>query len=198
MITGTEQQTAAVDKKEYPVIALINKVYARPVTLNDLKRTQEIVDLINTAFMTNASWTSVKSFLKGARVTYEEIEELIRETAAGNKRTMFICAFEKRWAQDKQENEESLVATHLIIEAKLPPAGRIEAPEEDDSGSLGYNSTVFIVFEARAEMIAWYRRMGARVIGVMKHPNPQRLKDKNSVYLLMKFNFEDIARVYKL
>ncbi|KAG2225539.1 hypothetical protein INT45_010366 [Circinella minor] len=120
-----EATTFLLQKKHY---ILKDNIYLRAVNVKDLERVDQITSVVNSAFVTNAGWTSISSLINGDKVTPGDIKALILETIDYERtKTQLLCAFERHPTKikngnntnyddykEKEVDNESVIGTYLI------------------------------------------------------------------------------------
>ncbi|KAI7857747.1 hypothetical protein BDC45DRAFT_566198 [Circinella umbellata] len=128
-----EATAPLLQKKHY---ILKDNIYLRAVNVKDLKRVDQITSVVNSAFVTNAGWTSISSLINGDKVTPDDIKALIHETIDYEKtKTQLLCIFKRHPTSSKNGNntnyndsEEKEVDGESVIGTYLIKGGRTNFP----------------------------------------------------------------------
>ncbi|CDH60902.1 hypothetical protein RO3G_11136 [Lichtheimia corymbifera JMRC:FSU:9682] len=171
----------------------------RDATVDDLKHTDEVVDIINKAYRSEASWTSENDIVDGPRINAAELEDIVRNN--GNPHRI-LYAFEK----DEQGAESLVVGTSLIEASKDDPSEaevRLFSvrPSHQSRGlgrlifdaslnrmrELGLRTAVLRVFGTRGGLIEWYKKLGFKETGVLKYEGASgKLKIEGVNFVILK------------
>lgn len=136
-------------------------------TLTDVS---DLTRLINSAYRGESSkkgWTTEANFLKGSRITKEELAEIIQE----DKNTIFKFVENNKIIGSilLEKNENQLYLGMLTVNPELQNSGigkKLLRYAEIHALELGLAKIVMTVISIREELIAWYNRHGYEDTGV--------------------------------
>ncbi|CDS08172.1 hypothetical protein LRAMOSA02120 [Lichtheimia ramosa] len=149
-----------------PVTNTSSKFHVRQVTSEDLKHVGKIVEIINTAFVADNTWTSVRRFGVKDRVNYAQVEELVR-----NK--VLLCAFDENQvvvgaAEIQHINSEEAEIGLVSVDPARQSQGigkLLLLQTIDKMKSMGYKVATMSILGERPELLAWYFKLGFQDTG---------------------------------
>ncbi|KAI9312885.1 acyl-CoA N-acyltransferase [Dichotomocladium elegans] len=170
-----------------------SNVVIRDATIEDLKFTDHVVTVINTAYRSEASWTSENDIVDGPRVDRTVVEDLVRKN--GQPRTLLYAI--------EQDAVETVVGTSMIepttegeAEVRLfsvKPShqsrglgGLIFRATLERMKELGIKVAVLRVFDSRSDILQWYKKLGFEVTGELKYTDTSPLKLKDANFIILK------------
>ncbi|KAI8141671.1 acyl-CoA N-acyltransferase [Fennellomyces sp. T-0311] len=170
-------------------------IFVREVILDDLKHNKAAHAVVNGAYRSEGGWTTEKDLVSGERATEQDIEHAVR---ANGKPNTLLYAFDNSSGADtvvgtvqiqalpNKEAELGLFAVSPSFQSR-GVGGRLVRGAFDRMKELGFTTAVIHVLETRAELLAWYRKLGFVETGErIPFVWPDMLKVKDVCFITLK------------
>ncbi|KAG1051308.1 hypothetical protein G6F43_006472 [Rhizopus delemar] len=175
-------------------------IIVRKATLDDLKYTRDVSDMVNHAYQSKDGWTSERDIVQEERCDEELVASFIRQT--GDPHVLLFAV----------EQPHKIVGT---LQIQISPEHPSEAgigffsvsPFEQSRGigskliraaleemkQMGMMYARMNVFENRPELLSWYKKLGFQETGERKsYIRPVKLKDEGTCFLILKKPLQDV------
>ncbi|ORY96804.1 acyl-CoA N-acyltransferase [Syncephalastrum racemosum] len=144
-------------------------LYVRESTLDDLKLSEAVHSVVNKAYRSSGGWTTEEALVLGERVTLEDINAYVKDTA--NKPLLYAFDRSTQPAQvigtlqiqpipeAPNEAEIGLFSVSPQYQSK-GVGGRLVRHAFKTMKEKGFDTAVIHVLESRVEILAWYKKIG--------------------------------------